>query len=116
MNPQSLSFSSDKHMLFSSAVSEEIFISQARCLRGLVTVVAGEQDQGVRKPACKVPRVSRTIPCFYFRGSESLVAGCYYWICDQLVHLQSPGKGFLMRMEAPGLQCETETAAAQQSR
>lgn len=49
---------------------------------------------------------------FYFSSSASLVASCYYWICDQLVHLQSPGKGFLMRMEAPGLWYETETAAA----
>lgn len=78
-----------------------------------MTVVAAKQDQGFKKPACKVPCVSHTISCFYFRGSESLVAGCYYcWIYDQLVHLQSPGKGFLMRMEAPGLRCETETAAA----
>ena len=110
MNPHSLLF---------PVISACCFLQQlmpARCLRGLVTVVAAKQGQGVRKPACKVPCVSRTASCFYFRGSESLVAGCYYWICDQLVHLQSPGKGFLMRMEALGLLCETETAAAQQSR
>lgn len=84
--------------------------------QSLVTVVAAEQDQGIRKPACKVPCVSHAFSRFYFRGSESLVTGCYYCICDQLVHLQSPGKGFLMSMEAPGLPCERETAAAQQRR
>lgn len=87
----------------------------AKCLRGQVTLVAAKQDQGFREPVWKAPFFPpRSVSCFYFGGSESLVTGCY--CCDQLVHLQSPEKGFLMRMEAPGLQCETETAVAQQSR
>lgn len=105
MNPQSLLF---------SVISTCCFLQQlmpTRGLGGLAIVVAAKQDQGFRKPACEVPCVSRTISCFYFRGSESLVAGCYYLIYHQLVHLQPPGNGFLMRMEALGLQCETQTAA-----